>query len=132
MDQLRGCGGSHGTGVGNISRVADVSTASVFSPSDLLFLLSSSGFASFPLSRSSSLPFTSSFFSFGISTVAPFLPPLPILTLPSVLAVSAPHPSPLPPPPTPPGFLCSSLFVLSSFCFSLRFSSLLLLLSSSF
>ena len=38
--------------------VSDVSTASVFYPSALLLPLSSSGLASFPLSRSSSLPFT--------------------------------------------------------------------------
>ena len=59
MDQLCGRGDSCGLGFAIMSNVSSVSASSVFSLSDLLFPLSSSGFASFPLPQSSSAPFSS-------------------------------------------------------------------------
>ena len=124
MDQL--CDRDNSNGIGNMSPVSDVSTAlfSLRLICSFLFwfcFFSSFGFASFPLRHSSSLPFSSS--SFGISTIAPSFPP-PCLSIFSLLRLFLLFSLSLLliPPPTPRVF-CSSLFVFSSVCFSLRFSS---------
>ena len=113
-DQLRVCFDSV---------VDNVSVASALSPSDLLFPLSDSGFASLSASLSSSVtpPLASSFASlsssssslsssssWGLQSVAPSLPPstVPVFSLPSVVpsVISLSSAAPLPPPPPPPGF----------------------------
>ena len=84
MDQLRVRGKSFVPSVASASAVRDVSLSSSFNPSSLLFPLANSGVSSF----SSSLPFSTHVSSsFGLSTVAPSVPPspVPIFSLPSVV-----------------------------------------------
>ena len=89
---------------------SSVSVASTLSPTDLLFPLSDSGFASLsaPLSSSVAAPlFSSSVFSsfssssLGFSTVVPSLPPstAPVFSLPSLVPSAA---AAAPPPGFPP------------------------------
>ena len=84
IDQSRVSGESFSPSVASVSAVRDVSLSSSFNPSSLLFPLADSGVSSYSFSLPLSTLVSS---SFGLSTVAPSVPPspVPIFSLPSVV-----------------------------------------------